>query len=205
MQRAIVLSINQRKIKNKNNKNKLKRQLIFSVVCFCLLVSQVMYARLFLGENINSIIVSASKVFNPLVQLYSEEQDGYFVSNKNIFVANYELSFMLPVRTNDVTVLDGEIALKIKDSIMVYAPEGGIITECGESNFHTKYIKIMHNEHTFSIIDNLDVIGCNVGDIVKKGRELATAKQDSVIKLSIYFENQKIQNLQVEKNIISWT
>lgn len=204
MQKAVVLNVYQRKIINKNVKNKLKKQVIFSIVCFCFLVSQTMCAKVFLDEKANGLITSASKLFNPLIELYSEDEEGYFVNNANAFVASQELTFMFPVRTGEVEVLDGEVLFKVNESIMVYAPEGGIVTECGISNFNTKYIKIMHNEHVFSIIDNVDVIGCNEGDIVKKGREIATAVQNNVIKLKIFNNEENIKNLSIEKNNIIW-
>ena len=87
---------------------------------------------------------------------------------------------------------------------MIYAAESGIITECGESNFGTKYIKIMHNENIYSVVDNVAVIGCNVGDVVKKGREIAIGNTGDVIKFSVFKDGIMQTNLKVNKNIIEW-
>ncbi len=204
MNKATIVNIYKHKITHKNLKGKLKKQIIFSVSIFSILLCAVCYSKIFLAEKTNSVYRQASAIYNPLSKLYNEEDDAIFINNLNALILSKDLHFILPVRSGDIKVTNGDVIITVQDSIMVYAPEGGIVAECGVSNFNTKYIKIMHNESIYSIIDNVEVIGCEKGDVVKKGREIATATPNSAIKISIYNNNEKLLNLSVVKNNIEW-
>lgn len=204
MNKAVIVNVYKHKIVHKNIKHKLKKQVIFSVSVFCFLLSILTYAKIFLDNSVSDIFGQATKVFNPISELYSEENGGVFVGGNAYFILTKDLEFSLPVRSGEYVINNGEISFTIKESIMIYAAESGIITECGESNFGTKYIKLMHNENIYSVVDNVAVIGCNVGDVVKKGREIAIGNTGDVIKFSVFKDGIMQTNLKVNKNIIEW-
>ena len=205
MGKAKIINVYKVNYLHKNIKHKLKKQVVFSAACFCLIALSLCYFKVFMGDSVTGIFDMAAQVFNPITKLYSEENGGVFVNAENVYIASKDLAFTIPVRTSEIEVNNGEILFTVKDSIMVYSPEGGIVTEVGESNFGTKYIKILHNENIYSIIDNVDVIGCEVGDIVKKGREIATASYENVVKLSIFKDGLIVENLKVVKSNIEWS
>ena len=204
MNKATIMRVYKQNIVHKNLKGKLKKQVVFSLCVFGILISCLSYVKIFMSDKVDEFYAEAGHVFNPIIGLYNENESAIFISNNNAFVASKDLVFTLPVRSGEVNINNGVICMTVQDSIMVYATEGGIVSECGIANNNTKYIKIIHSENIYSIVENVDVIGCEKGDIVKKGREIATSAPKSVVKISFFENNKIVTNVKVDKNIISW-
>ncbi len=203
MNKAEIVNMYKHKIIHKNLKGKLKKQVVFSLCIFGVLASVLSYFKIFMNKNMEQIFTSASQVFNPLSGLYNENESAIFI-NSGSYIFTKDLEFCLPVKSGKVEVKNNEVNITVQDSIMVYACEGGIVTECGISNSGSKYIKIMHSESIFSIVDNVDVIGCDQGDVVKKGREIGTCTPNSIVKISFFKDEKIAENIVVEKNVIKW-
>ena len=177
MKKVEVVGLHKNNIVHKNMKHKLRKQLIFSVVFFCFLMFSLLY-----GSYVNSSLSEVCKdVFSPIAELYNSDNSATFVNASNYYVKDKK--FIVPIRTSLVENVNGIIHFTVQESIMVYAPASGIVAEEGTTSSGKRYIKIKHSDTCHSVIENVDVVGVCVGDGVKQGKEIATAKTDSVVVL----------------------
>jgi hypothetical protein len=132
---------------------------------------------------------------NPVNSLYSDNSGVVFTDG---YVMNEKLNFSIPIVTSNIDVLsDGTINFLVGNSIIVKAVESGVVDFVGESSDGIKYIKIMHNIDCYSIISNVDLFGVKKGDLVTKGKNIATSKMGSTVSLRMYENEMQISNISV--------
>lgn len=146
---------------------------------------------------VNSDIMNSVKVFNPISELYRDVETASFVSAGSI-------NFIAPIKTERYIINENSIDFIVDESIIISAPESGIICKIGNENNGIKYIKIQHSQNIFSIIKNVDVVGININENVKQGKILATAKQGDTVNFSIEIDGKKVNNLYFNKSFIKW-
>lgn len=165
-------------------------------LCFYSFLICVVFAFLFVYMcNVNMSIDTSVKAFNPISELYREVDVALFVDSANV-------NFIVPIKTDSYILNNDNIEFKVSSSIMVYAPANGVIESI--SNGYDKVIKIKHSDKLFSIIKNVDIVGVKVGDCVKQGMEIATAKPERNIILTIVNDGKNVEGLYLSKSYIKW-
>lgn len=142
---------------------------------------------------------SVTQVFNPVNSLYNDNSDVIFTNGT---IANND--FSLPILGSVIENNDDEICFVVAKSIMVMAPSGGVVSECGQTLNGIKYIKIKHSNNIYSVIENVDIIGVEVSDIVKKGTDIATAKVGDIVVLKFFENDIQVSGLTITQSKISW-
>ena len=200
-----VLKVNKiykRNIKHVYAKNISKRNYIVSglltvVLLFCCLSIN--------GANVsaefNSII---AKVYNPINQLFNDEGGIVFTGNNNVLADNKTLKFITPIKCSNITKFNGELNYEIDSNIMVVAPEAGVIKEIGVLPNNEKYIEIEHSKNIVSRIENVYIVGVVSGQIVNKGKDIATVKLGEVVRFMLFENGVKQTNLSINNNEIIW-
>jgi len=155
------------------------------------------------GVGLSQITNSMYYIYNPVNSLYSDNSNIVFASVST--VSKDSLNFVVPIIGAQSMVDElGTIEITVGNSILVKAVESGVVEEVGTSLDGIKYIKVLHSLNVVSLIENVDIIGVNKGDIVKKGQDLATAKVGSVVLLKLYDNNLQINNLEIKHSKIVW-
>jgi len=144
---------------------------------------------------------SMSQIYNPVSSLYNDNSDVIFTNGT---ITGEVLGFYVPVIGNYELAEDGTITFLITNSIMIKASESGVVDGVGVTNNGIKYIKIKHSEDVFSLIENVDIVGIETGEIVKRGQDIATAKEGSKVYFQLFKDNMKISNLKIESTKIIW-
>lgn len=198
--RAEILSIKQNLIivGKKNNRN---RNIFYSSICAVIIVSILLCMSI---DSVGVMQVASSMyyVYNPVNSLYSDNSSLIFA---NATITQNNLDFTVPIVSAKSEVLSsGDIVFQVINSIMVKSVENGIIEDIGVTNDGIKYIKIMHTVDVKSYIENVDIVGVNKYDRVKKGQEIATAKLGESIKLKILVNGEQLQNLKIQQSKIVW-
>lgn len=191
--RVVVLSLTKNEIVIKKKKNKAKKSYVFN---FSIVAIMIVIAFCFLN---NSVLNSVISVFNPVNSLYNDNSDVIFTSGTPT-----RLEFSLPILGANVEINKGVITFTTAHSIMIKAPEAGVVIDLGESLDGVKYLKIKHNNSITSIIENVDILGVSKNEIVKKGQDIATSKQGHNVTLRIYEDEVLIQNVKLDKSKIVW-
>ena len=192
-----ILSVKQNRIIHKVRKQKLK---LVTPVCLSIIVGIVTFFSLN-NASISKICNNMCYVYNPVNTLYNDNGNIIFTSINIVNKGN--LDFVLPVSGAIVEVGgNGNIMLTISKSIMVKSCENGVIDEVGTSIDGIKYIKILHTVDMYSIIENLDVVGVVEGETVKRGQDIATAKDGSVVTLRIFNNGEQCSNIKINQSKI---
>ena len=145
-----------------------------------------------------------TEIYNPIDALFNDNGGIVFTSKMlNNFNKN-NLKFVTPIKCSDISIVDDTINYVIDNSIMIIAPEDGIIKSIGYLPNGEKYIEIAHSKNIVSRLENIYITGVVTGQVVAKGKDIATARMDSVVRFSIYEDGVKISNLKLNKNVITW-
>ena len=145
-----------------------------------------------------------TEIYNPIDALFNDNGGIVFTSKMlNNFNKN-NLKFVTPIKCSDISIVDDTINYLIDNSIMIIAPEDGIIKSIGYLPNGEKYIEIAHSKNIVSRLENIYITGVVTGQVVAKGKDIATARMDSVVRFSIYEDGIKISNLKLNKNVITW-
>lgn len=145
-----------------------------------------------------------TEIYNPIDALFNDNGGIVFTSKMlNNFNKN-NLKFVTPIKCSDISIVDDTINYVIDNSIMIIAPEDGIIKSIGYLPNGEKYIEIAHSKNIVSRLENIYITGVVTGQVVAKGKDIATARMDSVVRFSIYEDGTKISNLKLNKNVITW-
>ena len=145
-----------------------------------------------------------TEIYNPIDALFNDNGGIVFTSKMlNNFNKN-NLKFVTPIKCSDISIVDDTINYVIDNSIMIIAPEDGIIKSIGYLPNGEKYIEIAHSKNIVSRLENIYITGVVTGQVVAKGKDIATARMDSVVRFSIYEDGIKISNLKLNKNVITW-
>lgn len=154
-------------------------------------ICAMIFMSTFMLTNINY----KGLINNPVNSLYNDNSgvvftDGYVLSEK--------LNFSIPVITNNIEVLaDGTINFNVVNTIMVRSIENGVVDYVGESADGVKCIKIVHNAEYYSIISNVDMFGVKKGDLITKGKNVATTKIGNIVSLRVYKNGLQLSNVEV--------
>ena len=179
-----------------NKSKKYTHQIVRMLVCVCMMLLGVLYGKHYNKEVYNRVCY----VIAPTKSLYSDNADVMLVN-----MLTKDLKIMLPVKICEYVVADGAINITVGADIMLVSPENGVITNTGFVSDNTKYVEISFAGNVMCRIDNIDILGVKVGDIVKKGKDIATLRANSMVRMTIFENGNQIVNLQVSKNIVSWT
>jgi len=151
-------------------------------------------------SELKSIGISMSQIYNPVSSLYNDNSDVVFTSG-----SLNDLSFAVPLMGANYEISsDGTIEFEVIKSIMVKSCEAGVVEDIGVTNNGIKYIKIKHTEEIWSLIENVDIVGVQENDIVKRGQDVATAKEKSKVYFQLYKDNVKITNIKINSAKIIW-
>ncbi len=154
-------------------------------------------------EGLSTIASGMVHIYSPVNSLYNDIGDVVFTDG--VVVEKEMLDFIIPIRGGNVEVdASGNILFYVDNSIMVKSPEAGVIDDIGFSNDGKKYIKIRHTIEMYSIISNVDVIGVTQGEVVKKGTDIATAKENEIVSMQILENNIPLSNIKVNQSKIIW-
>lgn len=200
MSKVQVLSIKQNKIICKVKSKNYKLLLSF---CVSLIISFVVLFS-FGGSDLQTVGSRMGYVFDPVNSLYSDNGSVIFTST-GFYVAKDKLDFVIPIVCASIQVDEnGTISAVADKSIMVKAVESGVVEDVGVSLNGIKYIKIRHSLDVCSELQNVDIVGVKIGDNVKRGSDIATIKQGSVLSLKLYDCEKQIKNLKILESKIVW-
>lgn len=145
-----------------------------------------------------------TEIYNPIDALFNDNGGIVFTSKMLNNINKNNLKFVTPIKCSDISIVDDTINYVIDNSIMIIAPEDGIIKSIGYLPNGEKYIEIAHSKNIVSRLENIYITGVVTGQVVAKGKDIATARMDSVVRFSIYEDGVKISNLKLNKNVIIW-
>lgn len=145
-----------------------------------------------------------TEIYNPIDALFNDNGGIVFTSKMLNNINKNNLKFVTPIKCSDISIVDDTINYVIDNSIMIIAPEDGIIKSIGYLPNGEKYIEIAHTKNIVSRLENIYITGVVTGQVVAKGKDIATARMDSVVRFSIYEDGIKISNLKLNKNVITW-
>lgn len=197
MKRAELLSITKNEIIIR--KPKKYRGTLIIVPLLIIIVTMVMFS----SESMSTIAKGMAYVYNPVNSLYSDNSGVVFTSG---VLAEKEMQdFIIPIKGGETSVDDnGDIHFKIVNSIMVMSPESGVVDSVGLSNDGIKYIKIRHSLNIYSIIENVDIVGVSVGQIVKRGEDIAIAKEGDIVTMRLLDGDAPVSGLKINQSKIVW-
>jgi len=194
-----ILSIKRNQIIRKVKKKNLK---VLIPLCFSVVVGIVSFFSIN-GVSINQICSSMCYIYNPVNSLYSDSSNIVFTSVYSI--KKESLNFVVPIMSSQPTInANGDINIVVGNSIMVKSIENGVVEEVGTTNDGVKYIKVFHCLDVYSVIENIDIVGVKVGDVLKKGQDMATAKQGNTVTLKLFEGDHQINNLEIHQSKIVW-
>ena len=192
MKKIEIINLYKHNVVYRNIKNFHKKQLLISAILCIVSVFGFSYLSF-----VNSDVKNAVGVFNPISELYRDVETASFVS---VGSGN----FIVPIKTEKYTINSNSVDFEVGASIMVYASADGIVEEIGGNASGGKYIKIKHADKLYSIINNVDIVGVKVKDVVKQGKTLATAKVGDVVNFSIIQDGKNVVGLYINKSFIKW-
>ena len=142
-------------------------------------------------------------VYNPISSLYSDSGNLIFTSGELFNKESVDLT--LPIVSSDIEVdSTGSIHIGVVNSIMVKAPDAGVVEKVGMSLDGIKYIKINHSQSISTLIENVNIIGVESGVIVKKGQDIATACEGERIVLKVFYNGFQISNIKLNQSKVVW-
>ena len=194
--KVAILSIKKNEITIKIKK---KKRTYWSMSLLFLIAFTLCFA--YGSADIKSIGISMSQIYNPVSSLYNDNSDVIFT---NGILSGENLNFYVPMIANYEISEDGTIILEVNNSIMVKSTEAGIIEDVGITNNGVKYIKIKHSESIWSLVENVDIVGIEKNQLVKRGQDIATAKLGEKVYFQLFRNNIKISNLKIESTKIIW-
>lgn len=154
------------------------------------------------GSLLGDIGNDVAYVFNPVNSLYNDNSELVFTSGT--LAEKNKLDFILPIKSEKINCLGNSIDFECTNSIMVMAIESGVVREIGVTLDGVKYIKIQHSAEMDSVIENVDIIGVSIGNIVKRGQDIATVQVGEVITLKIFDKGSQVGNLRINQSRVLW-
>ncbi|MBQ7351700.1 MAG: hypothetical protein IJW59_02390 [Clostridia bacterium] len=200
MSRVKILSVKQNRIicrvKSKNSK-------LLIPFCLSIIIAFVVMFS-FGGVDVQSVGGRMGYVFDPVNSLYNDNGSIVFTS-AGYYVSKEKLDFVIPMLGASMTIDEsGTIDIVVGNSIMVKAIESGVVEDIGISLNGIKYIKIRHSKDIVSEIQNVDIVGVNVGASVKKGLDIATSKENTHIFVKIFDCEKQVKNIKIIESKIIW-
>lgn len=198
-QSAEIVSLYKHTIKYKRN-IKSKKILKMFVLCFVLIIP---LCGLAIGKYAQtSYYNSIMEIFSPTAYFpYGSDEITFTYANQ--LFSDKETKFELPIKS-DYKIIDNVIEFKSVPATIVTTIEKGVVADVGTTLDGTKYIKIIHPNNVISTIENIDVSAVVKGQILNSNTKIATAKQNSDVKLIIEQDNLPVTNIEVTGNEITW-
>ena len=181
---------------------KFRKEMNSRLILFCIgFIAIFMLSFSFGGSTVKEVGSGMMYIYNPVNSLYNDNSSIIFTSVNA--VTKDKLNFILPITGADVSLEpSGNIRLLVKNSIMVKSIENGVVDDVGATIDGIKYIKIYHTINIFSIIENVDMIGVSKGETIKKGQDIATAKEGNYVILRIFDGDNQLTNLKINQSKI---
>ena len=146
---------------------------------------------------------SIVKVCNPISSLYNDNSDVSF-TNAGMLEKD-TINLVLPIKGATYEILeDGTIEFYVQKSIMVSSCDNGVVIDSGVSLDGVKFVTIKHNASVTTRLENIEILGVEIGETVKSGQDIATAKVDETIKLRVYQNDVQVTNIKISKSKILW-
>lgn len=169
---------------------------VFFIIAFFTLIMTI-------DDSKNTIKNSMIKIYNPVSSLYNDNSDIVF-TNGGILEKD-SVNLIVPIKGSIYEIeRDGTIYFDIVSSIMVVASDSGVVANCGVGLDGTKFIRIKHSLGVETLIENVDILGAKVGDIVKSGQDIATAKLGTKVRMQIFLDGTRISNIKINQSKIVW-
>lgn len=180
---------------------KVKKSVLSSILIFVISVTVIYGLNIWSNNYTSDIVSTISYIQNPIDPLYSDMGDIIFTSSGDKVILDCTSSeYAVPVVYSKYDIKDSGIEFTVFGPI-VSAVEKGVVSDIFVVGNNIKCIKIKHSRNVYSVLENVDIVGVNIGAIVDKGQKIGTAQIDSILKLSI--EKNGIQmNLSIKDNIV---
>ena len=164
----------------------------FFVLCFATNIN-------FLTEFKENIL----RVCSPVSSLYNDNS-GVVFTNGGVLEKD-TVNLILPIKGATYEILeDGTVEFVVQKSIMVSSCDSGVVIDAGVSLDGVKFVTIKHNASVTTKIENIEILGVEVGETVKSGQDIATAKVDKIVRLRVYQNDVQVSNLKISKSKILW-
>lgn len=199
MERKVqILSIKKNEIvlksKNKRHKFFIMPIIFISFFILCFATDNSLF-----GEFRDNII----KAYNPVSSLYNDNSKTIFTSGD--LLEKDATNLTLPIKGASYEInSNGTIDFVVGNSIMVMACDSGRVDRVNTSLDGKKYVEISHKNGIKTIVIGVDIVGVNVGDIVKSGQDIATVNCGQKISLEIFQNDVQVTNLKIIKSKIVW-
>lgn len=152
------------------------------------------------NEHID-VVNNIKYIISPITSLYSDKNDLQFTWSDS-FVVEDGYEFYLPLMSNNIKIVDGNIIIQASLSTIIKPIESGVIESIGDSIDGVRYIKIKHSENLYSIIENIDIISVHTGDYVTRDTIVGTSNINDSIICSLYKDDSRLKNISIYKNKI---
>lgn len=197
-----IISLSRKEIIYKNVRHKrLRTSAIFSLV---LIIPMVVLGFIKFNDNEGSnLYESVVTLGNPNYLPYVDYSGIVFTDAEAYLNLNEDVLLNLPAKPVKVEEDNDKLLLTIGENIVVLAPDKGIVSDVGEVD-GVKFIKILHSKDIETIVENIDVCGVQIGNIIEKGQEIGTAQNDSVLKFVVKVHGNSVKNISFKDNIVSW-
>lgn len=199
MERKVqILSIKRNEIVLKS-KNKRHKFFIMPIIFIAFFVLCFATDNSLFGEFRDNII----KAYNPVSSLYNDNSKTIFTSGD--LLEKDATNLTLPIKGASYEInSNGTIDFVVGNSIMVMACDSGRVDRVNTSLDGKKYVEISHKNGIKTIVIGVDIVGVNVGDIVKSGQDIATVNSGKKISLEIFQNDVQVTNLKIIKSKIVW-
>lgn len=202
MKNLKVSSLSKHKIKHIYLKKVTKRNYIVSAVVFVFLIASCCMIKFV--DVLKGYDQLCSQIYSPVNPLFNDN-GGIIFTNKTLENINKNnLKFITPIKCSEIKNVGGELHYLIDSSIMIISPEDGIIKEIGVLPNGEKYIEIAHSKNVVTRIENIYITGVINGQVVAKGKDIATSQIGETVRFSIYEDGIKQPNITLNKNQIIW-
>lgn len=202
MKKIKVQNLIKNKIKHVYLKKLIKRNYLFcgvAMVLIMLSMCAIKYVDAFNGYD-----KLCAEIYNPINPLFNDSGNMVFASSKFDAVNKKNLNFVIPIKCSQIQNLNGDLCFTVDASIMIIAPEDGIVSAVGLLPSGEKYIEIKHSKNIVSRIENIYLTGVVSGQVVAKGKDIATANMGEVVRFLVFEDGVKITSLKVEKSSVIW-
>ncbi len=155
--------------------------------------------RLYSTTTLSGIYSNVLRAYNPIYSPYSETSNIVFTTSDDK-VGDFEL----PIISSKTKIdQDGTVSAEVKESILIKSVADGVVDKI-EDRDGVKVIVIRHGKDLRVEYINIDVAGVNVGNIVRAGKEIGTAKLGSTVSFKAYLANKQVKGFKIENNKLVW-
>ena len=197
-----IVSLYKKEIEHRNIKHKSFRSAtLFSLM---LILPIIVLGFIKINDNETSnLYENVASLGNPNY-LPFVDYSGIVFTDADMYLNPYDdVDIILPINPLKIEEDNDKLLLTVGDNFIVVASEKGIVSDIGE-NAGVKYIKILHSKDIETIIENIDINGVCIGNIVEKNQQIATAKNDSIIKFKVLVNGKMVKNISFKDNVVSW-